>query len=556
MSRAALKQAFVQRSREVLLDSSLTTCSRWSSIKRIMGGTFPGPYSTKYHPWCREMLDSPARFNYAMKAAQMGVTEVGINRAFWTIDVRKKDVLYVLPTAVNAGDFSRARFGPALELSPKLKEIFTSTNTVGLKQAGTTTLYVRGSRGDSNLKSVPASVLILDELDEMDQDQIYLAFERLSGQLEKEVWGISTPTLPGQGIHLQFQETTQEHFIFKCPCCSRHTELVWPDCVEIIGETINDPRCAESFLKCKECGGMLRQEDKPTFLGSAKWQVMNPNSDPDMRGFYINQLYSYTITAAELVVAYLRGLGDEGADQEFHNSKLGLPKISDTAIISDEMLNDAVRSYRRDDLVPTVGGSRLITMGVDQGKTNYYTICEWIVDEFNADLNASAVCKVLDHGKFPEEDWSVLDELMHQWQVLACVIDADPQINEARRFARNYRGFVWLCRYRKVPSAKEIVVADEESGAPIATVDRTNWHTAALGRFRTGRIMLPTDVSAEYKDHMKNLVRCYKKDEDGSLVATVEKIGADHYAHSLMYAEIALPLAATLQTGQDLSKYL
>ena len=166
-----------------------------------MGEPFPGPYSWKYHPWVREMHDSSASFNYAMKSAQAGVTEVAINRALYVLDKLRRDVLYVLPTALNASDFSKARFATALALSHKLAEIFTDTNTINLKQAGANTLYIRGSRGDSNLKSIPVSELFLDEIDEMDQKQIWLALERLSGQVHKHVWGISTPTIPNYGIH-------------------------------------------------------------------------------------------------------------------------------------------------------------------------------------------------------------------------------------------------------------------------------------------------------------------------------------------------------------------
>jgi phage terminase large subunit GpA-like protein len=97
-----------------------------------------------------------------MKAAQLGLTEVAINMSFFTVDVKKRDVLYVLPTALNASDFSKSRFNTALLYSPYLKDLFTDTNTVGLKQAGGVNLYIRGSRGDSNLKSIPVSVLVLD----------------------------------------------------------------------------------------------------------------------------------------------------------------------------------------------------------------------------------------------------------------------------------------------------------------------------------------------------------------------------------------------------------
>ena len=145
---------------------------------------------------------------------------------------------------------------------------------------------------------------------------------------------------------------------------------------------------------------------------------------------------------------------------------------------------------------------------------------------------------------------------MPEWQVLCCVIDADPEINEARRFARRFPGYVYLCRYRRGQTNKEIAIAEEHDGAPIATVDRTNWMSAALGRFKSGRIILPRDVSLEYRDHLKAPVRTYEKDEVGNPRATYVETGPDHYAHSLVYAEIALPLAASITTGQDVEKFL
>ena len=276
--------------------------------------------------------------------------------------------MYVLPTALNASDFSKARFATALALSPKLAEIFTDTNTINLKQAGTNTLYIRGSRGDSNLKSIPVSELFLDETDEMDQKQIWLALERLSGQVHKHVWGISTPTIPNYGIHKLFMTSTQEHFVFQCPCCSRWTEFVWPDCVEIIGDHVADVRCHESFLKCKECKNKLVHELKPDWLATGTWNAMAKNANPDIRGFHINQLYSFTVTPGELVVAYFRGFGDELANKEFHNSKLGVPFIGDGAKVTDDDLAECIRNHTKDDPRPEMGGERIITMGVDQGK--------------------------------------------------------------------------------------------------------------------------------------------------------------------------------------------
>lgn len=533
-----------------LVSRTLSTCSRWVQHRRIMGEPLSGPYSFKYHPWCRAPHDSVAGFNTIMKSAQMGLTEVAINLAFFTVDVRKRDVLYVLPTALNASDFSKSRFNTALLHSPYLKGLFTDTNTVGLKQAGGTNLYIRGSRGDSNLKSIPVSVLILDEADEMDQRAIWLALERLSGQLHKFVFSLSTPTIPNFGIHKLYLQGTQEHFYFKCPRCGRRTEFIFPDCLEICGESISDPRIRDSYLKCKECKKKIEHEEKPEFLKSAFWDATVSSVDEDHRSFYINQLYSYTVKPWELAAAYFRGVGDEAAMVEFFNSKQGLPYIPDGGQVTESEIDRAIRNYFKSEQRPDIGTDRIVVLGVDQGKMNHCVVVEYIITG-RGDINASAHAKVLAEFKLPGDDFETLDPLMREWQIKACVIDADPQINDARRFARRFPGYVYLCRYRRGVTGKELQVSEEDSGSPIVTVDRTNWLDASMGRFHSDRVHLPADTSLEFKDHIKALVRTYEKDDQGNPKAVYLNTGPDHFAHAYNYAEIALPLAAGVVSGGD-----
>jgi len=541
--------AFLETLCEGLKSRTLTSCSRWAENRRMMGAPFDGPYSFKRHPWCREIHNSAAAWTIAMKAAQLGVTEVGINRAFYVLDKLRRDVLYVLPTKGGASDFSKARFSPALKLSPYLRDLFVDTNTVGLKSTGTNVLYIRGSRGESDLVSVPVSELILDEFDRMDKDALALALERLSGQIEKHIVAISTPTVPNKGIHKLFLTSTQEHFSFQCPHCNKWTEFIWPDCVEIIGDSVNDPRCEESYLKCKECKHKLDQKAKPEFLATGIWQPTDRRVlKEESRGFYINQLYSSTVTASEMVIAYHRGLGDEAMATQFHCSKLGVPFIGEGAQITDEMLEHCLKEHTINDLRPQTCG-RVITMGVDQGKVGNISIVEWLFDRRpGSDINAAAIGKLLWFGKFvgeSEEGWNYLDDLMREWQVLAAVVDADPFLNDARRFAKRFYGHVWLTQYRRGKTAREIAISEEDTGAPMARVDRTSWFGCVMGRFKANppRILLPRDISLEYRDHIKSMVRTYKEDETGNLAATYENMGPDHYAHSLLYSEIGLALA-------------
>jgi hypothetical protein len=517
-----------------------------------MGEPFPGPYSFKYHPWCKEVHDSESSFNTIMKAAQMGLTEVAINVAFHTVDMKKRDVLYVLPTALNASDFSKSRFNTALLHSPYLADLFTDTNTVGLKQAGGVNLYIRGSRGDSNLKSIPVSVLVLDEADEMDQRAIWLALERLSGQLHKFVFSLSTPTIPQFGIHKLYLQGTQEHYYFKCPRCGRNTEFIFPDCLEICGEAITDPAVKKSYLKCKECKKRIEHEEKPNFLKTAFWEP-TMLVDEDHRSFYINQMYSYTVTPGDLALAYFRGVGDEAAMVEFHNSKQGLPYIPDGGQVTDGEIENSIRPYFKENQRPDIGTDRCIVMGIDQGKMNHVVVVEFMMNG-SGDLNAAAFAKVLWEGKLPGDDFETLDPLMREWQIRAAVIDADPQINDARRFARRFPGYAYLCRYRRGVTGKELQVSEEDSGAPIVTVDRTNWLDASMGRFHSDRVTLPGDTTLEFKDHIKNLVRTYEKDELGNSKAVYMNTGPDHFSHAFNYAEIALPLAAGVVSGGDVDE--
>lgn len=559
MSTSELRESFVKVLSTGLVSNTLSTCSRWATHRRVMGMPLEGPYSFLHHPWCEEIHDSLSIYNTTMKAAQMGMTEIAINRAFFTIDVLKKDVLYVLPTALNASDFAKSRFNTALSYSEYLSLLFTDTNTIGLKQAGGVNLYIRGSRGDSNLKSIPVSTLILDELDEMDEKQIWLALERLSGHKEKSVWSISTPTIPKFGIHKMYVQGTQEHYMFKCPHCSKWTELVWPDCVEICGEAINDPETKRSFLKCRECRHKLDHEEKHLWLSSsnAKW-VPTASCNEDHRSFHINQLYSYAMSPGEIVIAHFRGVGDEAANVEFFNSKLGMPYIPDGGQVTDEELDSLIGPHSKQDPRPTVGREKLICMGVDQGKMNHIVIMQFELGKYGSggamDLNAAYTAKLLWEGKISGSNFKDLDRFMAEWQVLACVIDADPQINDARRFARRFPGFAYLCRYRGGVTGKEIQMSEEDGGAPILTVDRTNWLDAMLGRFHSNRISLPTDISLEFRDHTKNLVRTYVRDDMGNPRATYLNTGADHFAHALNYAEIALQMASgVVDSGADLT---
>ena len=90
--------------------------------------------------------------------------------------------------------------------------------------------------------------------------------------------------------------------------------------IEIIGDSIHDPRVNESYLKCRECRGRLEHKLKPDWLGRGKWQVFAPNANPDFRSFAINQLYSFTVSPGIAVTTASRKLQSASQTPSFVSS--------------------------------------------------------------------------------------------------------------------------------------------------------------------------------------------------------------------------------------------
>jgi hypothetical protein len=549
MAQHTLAQMIAERVSAGLARKSVTSCSRWAQTYRMMGEPFAGPWRFEHHPWLKGMHDSNAELNVGQKAAQMGYSETVLNRTFYTLDILKQDTLYVLPSQTpDASDFSAGRFGPALELSPHLRMLFGDVSNVGHKRAGASNLYIRGSRSRSQLKSVPVGFLVLDELDEFTIENVPMAFERMSGQRNKAAWVISTPTLENYGINEYFSKSTQNHFHFPCPRCSRLIELRWPDSIVITGEDFDDPRLKDTHLVCTECKGVLPHEAKPEWLAGGIWVESFPGRAE--KGWFITQLYSCTVTPETIARTYIRSLTDKAAEMEFFNQKLGIPHAVEGAKLTDDDISSCVEGYAKGTLAPQTG---LVTLGVDVGAWLHYSIDEWVLPGYSSgiDLNIYAQCRNLAFGKV--RNFEDLDELMQRWGVRYAVVDAQPERRKAIEFCNRFYGRARVCFYGNGVNGRTLMVNEAESSV---TVDRTTWLDLSLGRVRRGKpwLILPSDVDGEFRSHMKALVRDYRNDQWGNPVGRYLKADRDHdhYAHARNYSEIALPLAASLGGSTDL----
>lgn len=512
---------------------------RWAAQFRVMGEPFPGPWSAKYHPWTAPMLRSNRPENVGQKAAQLGFTEVVLNRALFVVVKKRRDVLYVLPAKTpDATDFSSGRFDPALELSERLNEAFTATKNIGLKRAGANCLYVRGSRADNHIKSIPCSLVVLDEVAEMSDRAIALAYQRMAGQNEFQIWLISTPTVPNADINAKFEVSDQSHFFFKCPCCSRSTELTYPECLVITAEEVTDPKIKDSHLVCRECKGVLPHETKYEYLASGVFVPKYP--DRDAFGPHVNQLYSSALAChpSNIAKMALKAHTNVADEQEFYNSVLGLTHVPDGANVTREHIEKCIAGYQSGDPELSRG---FLTCGIDVGGDCHFEITSWTfrtnIESF--DINAEAFGHVVLAGTV--KNFADFHTLMVKFRPRMTVIDDMPDTRTALAFARHYPGRVKLCHYSAGIGIREIIDHGER-----VSVDRTTWLDQALGRFMNGTIRLPQDISVTYKEHVTSLVRIYKDHKTtGEKIAIYKATGPDHYGQARNYSEIALRLSVT-----------
>jgi hypothetical protein len=549
-------QALAEKIIDGVNRKSASSCSRWAELYRKINDPKTKELknlSHRYHPWTKELRDCLQSW-CSPKAAQMGITEVGLDVALFNIDVRHKSVVYFLPKRTpDATDFSKDRFNTAIDMSEHLKALFDDVNNVGLKRAGTASLYIRGTWTKSAVKSIPAPLVIFDEYDEMKMSNIKQAEMRTSGQFEKQIIKYSTPTAPKRGIDLAYASSTQEHFMFKCPVCGKWSELVFPDDIVIYADSLTDIKnLRRTHYRCHESGCALFHETKSSWLTTdprqCKWQS-TVNSDSDIRGFHINQFYSFTATPKEIAETAIQAQDDPAIEQEYHNSVGGKAHIPSGAGVKYEEILACIGNHK---IGPYPLGSGHVTMGVDQGKKIWFEIDEWFLPEtLGPDLNTRTFAHNLAHGYVNE--FEELDKLMWEYQINMCVIDKFPERRKAEDFARRFIGCVWMCHYPKGVNGKSIYKNEAEL---TVQVDRTSWLDQALSRFHKGTIGLPKNTMTSYKSHIMSLVKRYEFDNEGQVTSRYINTGMDHLGHCRNYAEVALPLMISQRTNENIERFL
>jgi hypothetical protein len=467
-----------------------------------------------------------------MKAAQMGASEYAMTKALHFACKVGGRVIYYFPTDNDVAEFSRDRFAPAVKDSPRLSARVRDIDNVNMKRIAESTIYFRGTNSPIRMRSVPADLLIFDELDVMVPANVELARKRLGhSQYGWEV-DVSTPTFPDYGIDARYKESDQRHYLLRCGCGGWHS--LEDEFLAHHGAP-NDPREEICFVKgdpgrehlvCLSCGRVLDPD-------TGEWVAKYP--ERPLHGFHMSKFLSQVVSETDRAegcltkpAALLKLWRKTKFPGEYFNSELGLPYLG------------AEDGLREDDLLALAGKwgmpptGKGCVMGVDQGNGLHL-----VIKEPHGDIPLT----VRVHNE-PQTDalFSHLDRFMETYDVRFCVIDALPNTHAARAFAKRFSGRVWCAYYGSAQKGTATWGFDAEN-TRMVTVNRTEaldaWRDAYTLKKR--RIPRVEDQVTEYVRQMTNILRKVEEDKTtGQKKAVWIQRGPDHYAHADSYAEIAL----------------
>jgi hypothetical protein len=454
------------------------------------------------------------------KAAQIGISTFAINKALWFADTNDVSIIYTMPTASDVADFSKARMTPVIQASPHLER--SVEGGIELKQLGGSFIYFRGAWSERQAISVDSDFNIHDEVDFSKPDIISMYRERMSHSKYKLFLALSTPTIPEFGIDYLFNRSDKKEWFVKCPKCGKEQILKYPDSIR--GNT------KEARYACVYCLATITDDARR----GGRWKATG-DKDWNVSGYHISQLMAPWITATEILrkeeSARVRPTAQLSGIKDFHNFVLGEAYGGENQPLNRDIMLGCIQNKYDLELK-----DKNTIMGIDQGDNLHVVIYKKEKD---------GTIRLVHVGVYKSFD--DLPNLMDDYGVTFCLIDALPNKHSARKFALMYPAKVWLVYYNE--NQKEFIKWYKETEkkeyrvvvAKMESIDRM------ADKFKNHQVVLPR-LSQQvdlFIRHMCNWAKDKEEKTDGRVVWTYKKLGADHLTMASNYAMLGLDKLST-----------
>lgn len=396
--------------------------------------------------WIYEQVPSTAEeaFRYTlvlMKCAQVGFTVMEMLAVIYLgLKFQPATVGMFLPDMNLAGLKSSERFMPIVRTVPAAHKLMTmdaqdgsgkkvGEGNVRTRRIGEAMFVFSWTSGRATTESIPMDILSFDEVQEMTLEQMEKTRERLSASAIRFTLMGSTANWPDSDIHHWYKRGSQYRFHTECPHCLTRKPLdeYFPDCIkyDVVAER---HRYVCSNL---DCGGWIDEPQRGEWIPDAP---ENEKGEAPIRSIHFPQFLSPTISPGEIIFAY-----NTATDMKnFFNRKLGKPYLDPSQV--PVTLEHTARCVEAGKAARIVWKTRAqgTFLGMDQmGNFIVAVVKERLPDGRQAVIHVEEI--------YSEDPFARADELMSAYGVAVCVLEINPNYNEAKRFANRHPGRVFIC---------------------------------------------------------------------------------------------------------------
>lgn len=503
-------------------------------------------FSFKYHEFQKDILSDTSKTVYCQKCAQVGMSEamaryaLGISRI-----VPFFSTILTMPFTNDITKFVKSRIDPIIQQSPDLaKAVAKTLDNSEQKCIGNSMLHMKGTQGETAGLSVPADLLIHDEVDRSDAAKI----GQYQSRLLHSSWGMtrifSTPTFSGVGIAMYMKTARRKHNMCKCHHCnhyfvpSYHEHVHIPgfggDKQEITKYNIHTLRVDETVFLCPRCG-----KEPELWPEHREWVFENPNDNFDAVGYYVTP---FCLPKTRTPVVLVRNSVVYDSWTEFCNQALG------------EVNNDQAQQLTENDVLNArwTGGSLessdLHGMGIDLGLTCYFTIGRLTQNGDFLIVHREA-CSL---GDFR----TVKARLSLKYRVVITVSDWQPYTDlvlDCQKTDKNLYGGQYVdgkdMQHYVVRTAEE-EASEGKLAMNVVKIARNINFDEIMKLFKAKKLFWQSidQVHDElFKAHCLDMKRVQELDKYGEMFYNWEKssAGQDHFFHSMGYLYIACRLRET-----------
>lgn len=503
------------------------------------------PFSFEGHEFQRQIINDTHSRVYVRKCSQVGLSELMVQKLLALASVlRHKRIIFTLPVDRMAQKFSKDRIDGVVNQSPYYSSMVrAANNSASQKLINTTTVYIGGTYGDTGAISVPAYAVISDEIDFSNQTTLGKLSSRLR-HAPKDDHGyaglrfeFSTPTVEEFGIDERYKRGNQMCYHALCQHCEN---WVVPDflsdfkipgferaLVELDKSDFRNPEYEfhNAWIACPKCDGDLWEDLNDHTR--RKWIATAPHNYE-----HSYQVFPWDVPSYNTPQSIIRQFEEYTTFQDFMNFVIGLPFTSPD---NSFMVDDAHR-LRVNDAEYWIFNNHIASygtiMGMDVGK-----VCHLTVAYRSGSMTMVVWAEELRNS--PENP--ATDQVLERYDWFKCqrmCVDAGPDLTLVNNLVVA-RGLGKITAVQYVRTVQGLSVYTEHDDGELIKAARTKSLGELLKRHNTGKIHYAAALTPVIFPHLKNLKKVRELDNSGEHVDRFEKIGPDHYAHSLNYLELA-----------------